>query len=155
MLHSSYDLIIPAGYKVIVTSWENDADYYRTEYLQGLSQEELNIVLELIELFRDSKNPDYIGNVSNMTYDNSPEKVTNILNNFYKKHKNSELFKYVDSEYTIENEEDYSEIVFELLYELGLSGNSEYFLTRVVDSITVYYFETNVYAPKILEKNRC
>jgi len=48
---------IPAGYRVTITSWENDADNYADTIHEGLSKERVEFILELCRLFR-SKNRD-------------------------------------------------------------------------------------------------
>lgn len=42
--------IIPAGYRLTVTSWENDADNYNTEVKEGLSLEKCRIYVDLCKL---------------------------------------------------------------------------------------------------------
>jgi hypothetical protein len=56
--------IIPAGYRLSITSWENDADAYHTEIVEGISKERVEFILELCRLFR-SKNqkPGCFGNM--------------------------------------------------------------------------------------------
>ena len=49
--------IIPAGYRVTITSWENDGDNYKDTIHEGLSKERVNYILELCNLFK-SKNRD-------------------------------------------------------------------------------------------------
>lgn len=42
---------IPAGYQVHLKSWENDADYYKTEIISGLTKEEVSFYIELAKKF--------------------------------------------------------------------------------------------------------
>jgi hypothetical protein len=46
--------IIPAGYRLTVTSWENDADNYNTVVLEGLTLEQVTFNVELCKLFENS-----------------------------------------------------------------------------------------------------
>jgi hypothetical protein len=48
--------IIPAGYRVTVTSWENDADNYKDTIHEGLSKERVEYILELCNLFKSGSN---------------------------------------------------------------------------------------------------
>lgn len=50
--------IIPAGYRVTITSWENDADNYADTIHEGLTKERVEFILELCNLFL-SKNGQY------------------------------------------------------------------------------------------------
>lgn len=49
--------IIPAGYRLSVTSWENDADNYQTTVHEGLSKERVKYILELCKLFYSKNSP--------------------------------------------------------------------------------------------------
>ena len=49
--------IIPAGYRVTITSWENDGDNYKDTIHEGLTKERVEYILELCKLFK-SKNRD-------------------------------------------------------------------------------------------------
>ena len=48
---------ISAGYRLIVTSWENDADNYKTKSMDGLSEEATYFLGALIKLFYSKNNP--------------------------------------------------------------------------------------------------
>ena len=48
--------IIPAGYRVTITSWENDADNYKDSIHEGLSKERVEYILELCKLFKSGSN---------------------------------------------------------------------------------------------------
>ena len=48
--------VIPAGYRLSITSWENDADAYGTEVLEGLTKERVEFLLELCNLFKSGSN---------------------------------------------------------------------------------------------------
>lgn len=56
--------IIPAGYRLSVTSWENDGDAYHIEIIEGLTKERVDYALELCNLFQSrSYNTDCFGNM--------------------------------------------------------------------------------------------
>lgn len=48
--------IIPAGYRVTITSWENDADNYKDTVHEGLSKERVEYILELCKMFKSGSN---------------------------------------------------------------------------------------------------
>jgi hypothetical protein len=48
--------IIPAGYRVTIASWENDADNYKDKIHEGLSKERVEYILELCNLFKSGSN---------------------------------------------------------------------------------------------------
>jgi len=43
---------IPAGYQVVITSWENDADHYKDQTFSGLSKEDAAFIIDLAKLFK-------------------------------------------------------------------------------------------------------
>ena len=43
---------IPASYQLHVHSWEDDTDHHDTEILHGLTKEDVEFYLELLENFR-------------------------------------------------------------------------------------------------------
>lgn len=48
--------IIPPGYRVSVTSWENDADNYKTNIFEGLTKERVEFLAELLPHFYSGSN---------------------------------------------------------------------------------------------------
>ena len=50
------ETIIPAGYRVSVTSWENDADNYKTNVFEGLTKERVEFLAELLPHFYSGSN---------------------------------------------------------------------------------------------------
>ena len=46
--------IIKAGYRITVTSWENDADYYNTNTVDGLDEQETKFHVDLLKLIAGS-----------------------------------------------------------------------------------------------------
>ena len=56
--------IIPAGYRLTVTTWENDADNYNTEILEGLSESDVRMYVVLCE--KMSRSDDYENRICNL-----------------------------------------------------------------------------------------
>jgi hypothetical protein len=50
--------IIKAGYRITVTSWENDADNYNTKTVEGLNEDEVNFHIDLLKLIVGSNSND-------------------------------------------------------------------------------------------------
>jgi hypothetical protein len=48
--------IIPAGYRVTITSWENDGDNYKDKIHEGLTSARVEYILELCKLFKSGSN---------------------------------------------------------------------------------------------------
>lgn len=44
----------PAGYSLTITSWENDADYYKTVVLDGLKSGDVVFYIHLLQHFKSS-----------------------------------------------------------------------------------------------------
>lgn len=52
----SKETIIPAGYRLSVTSWANDADNYKNEMVEGLTLDEVKFRVDFIKLFTSKNN---------------------------------------------------------------------------------------------------
>lgn len=119
---------IPAGYRISVTTWENDADNYRTEILEGVKKEHIPFIVAVCNLMGSNCNGNGYGNLN--SYTNNTVKINKLIE------KLDELItlhpdrpKYCDS----------GGAVYEnLLGELGFTG-SEDFDTRVFDGIKIEY----------------
>jgi len=48
--------IIPAGYRVTISSWENDADNYKDTIHEGITKERVEYILELCKMFKSGSN---------------------------------------------------------------------------------------------------
>lgn len=56
---------IKAGYRITVTSWENDADHYNTEIVDGLTEDTVRFHVDLLKLISKSNcnHKQYFGNM--------------------------------------------------------------------------------------------
>lgn len=134
---------IPAGYRLIITSWENDGDNYHTGMQHGLSRGELDFHLALCKLLTSRHNPkneDY-GNL--VDYDGSFEaavwhvmcKYESLL---------PESIKLPDEDGI--NKDQYPDW-FTYAYEIILQsyfGTSEYYFTRVFESCKIEYLPDEI-----------
>lgn len=60
--------IIPAGYRLTITSWENDGDHYQTIVVAGLTTARVRFIIELCKLFRSHHSvPGCFGNLYDPT----------------------------------------------------------------------------------------
>ena len=137
--------IIPSGYQIVVTSWENDADNYNTETISGLTLEQVMFYKDIASLMDDS---DKFGNM----YEPSDEEIANFdeaLLEVFNNHKHLGMTIFTkDYEFDINNNEDIIEVMYEIKNEMGLSQGE--FFTRVTDKITINLFDEDVYATKIM-----
>lgn len=49
-------LPIPAGYSLSITSWENDADFFKTQVFHGLNKIDVQFLVDLAKLFKSMNN---------------------------------------------------------------------------------------------------
>lgn len=69
---------IPAGYRVSVTSWENDGDNYNTEILEGLSKEAVMFIVAFCHKFWSQNDHTHPGCFGNM-YEPSDAKLDAVI----------------------------------------------------------------------------
>jgi len=128
------DVVIPVGYRMVIESWENDADAWNTKTIDGLSLAEAKLASRICQKFMDD---DDVGNL----YDPSEEEMDFMNSEVMKIIEESGVKKFKDivlhgkSKYS-EEKEDIADIVSEVLYILGLTGVSEFY-TRRCDSYNV------------------
>lgn len=128
--------IIPAGYRLTVDSWENDADNRRTVVVEGLSFEKCAFYVELCKLMQDDRyrnlyEPD----------DGEVEAAQKAFQRLVKK----QLKKHgtVDIDFDdLDDLEMLADHVGSILYDLGLAGG-DYF-TRVCDAWKVEYIDAPI-----------
>lgn len=108
------------GYALQVTSWENDGDNYNTITMDGLSKEDVPIIITFCTLFYSKSNNN--GGLGNSSY-SEQYLIDTAVGNF---------------------EKEYPELANqELQYDLGLGGN-EYYAARVFDSVKVLYIPVDI-----------
>lgn len=131
---------IPAGYRLIVTSWENDADNYNTEYVQGLSLAATKFLVDVIKLFysKNNRTKPYkcFGNMYEPS-DGQQRECFDAIQAIMDKHADALKDDTCLSDY-IES----PGAVHEYLYELGLVGGE--FWTRVLSSFEVEHYPQEV-----------
>lgn len=134
--------VVQKGYTLKVTSWENDADNYRTKFIYSESKEKIKALCGICDLAsrKITHTPGGIGNEMN------EEKVTRIAVEFFGKEENKIL---IDPNFEY-SEEDYYDRLVE--YTGELFGYSEYYICRVCEEYTVTYSAEDVYVDLIEHK---
>lgn len=151
----SSQTVIPAGYRVTVESWENDADNYKTSVMEGLTKGEVVFLVDFAKLFYSQNNwkgPKGHGNM----YDPDSKELSNFKEAYMgviNKHGVAAMGDVIRSHFWDEDAgsfyEDQHDGVMELAYDMGLSGGD--FYTRVLDSIKVEYIPTEIILQDVTE----
>ena len=134
---------IPAGYRLTITSWENDADNYHTGTRHGLSRGELDFHLALCKLLRsrhDLKDQGY-GNL--VDYDGSfVAAVWHVLCKYETLLPDSIELPDEDGVNTNERYPDWFTYAYDIIQ--GYFGSSEYYFTRVYESCQIEYLPDEI-----------
>lgn len=148
--------IIPAGYRVTIESWENDADNYKTKIVEGLQKPSVEFLIDFAKLFHSRNNWNGPKGHGNM-YDPHANELNNFREAYVeviKKHiaKDTEqtLLQYFWDEDNNKLYDDQHDGVMELAYELGLSGGD--FYTRVFESAKVEYIPNEIILQDVTEE---
>lgn len=132
---------IPKGYQITFKTWENDADNYNTKVVEGLTEEQAKMFVEIAELHY-SQHGYHSKGFGNMyePCDKEIEEYKQAIEIVALKH--FEVLKeYFGEGLTIEDVFEW--ITQNITYEIGLSGTSEFY-TRVLDSYSVVYVPEDV-----------
>ena len=129
---------IPAGYRLIVTSWENDADNYNIKVVEGLSLEATKLLVDVIQLFYSKNNPPKGKVCYGNLYWPSDDRIAACY---------AAVQEVLDRHPKVSDEAlaDYftgPEGVMEYMYELSLTGGD--FWTRVLDKFEVEFYPEDV-----------
>jgi len=140
---------IKAGYRIHVTTWENDADNYRTESMDGLTEGNVKFIVELLKLFKDKcSNKGYFGNC----YDDYPDGLEEAVNEIIAKFSDEErFFKFYDEHDDDNVVDSFYYVDDSILNNLGITGGSE-FQTRVFDRIVVEYIPKDIVIEVVTDK---
>ena len=134
-----------AGYLIRVTSWENDGDNYNTREIQVTTEQEARDIVDFCNMFGSSSNNKYdIGNLC----DGEGDTARPAFHAFYESHPNFVNLTLTDYKDEEEEADAICDAMMEVAYELGLSG-SEYFYTRVCESVQVYRIPADVLVEQV------
>lgn len=120
--------VIKAGYRLTVTSWENDADNYNTVVVDGLTKDQVELAVDFIKLVAKSScnHKGYYGNM----YDPDDGEIAQFdaaITEVLKKHN-------IEEEYPL----DYAR---ELYWDYGLASE---FYTRVAEKVVVEFVPQDI-----------
>lgn len=127
---------IPSGYQLHITSWENDADNYKTKILSGLTKEDVQFYLHFLNHFEMDK-PYENGSITEYP---DAEKIA--ITNAYEKCRPTSSHLLEDVENSIEHwktSDDSCDWVYETI---GTWGEGDFY--RVFDSCEVYLIRTPI-----------
>lgn len=126
---------IKAGYKIEVTSWENDGDNYLTKSKEGLTKEQTQFYIDICNLMS--------GDFGNMYDPNESEKVGlyTAVADILLKYKCIILELFNDIDFTDLDYVTCEEIFFDVHYELFGGGE---FYTRRLHWLTVTYIPLDI-----------
>jgi hypothetical protein len=125
--------IIQAGYRVTVTTWENDGDNYNTKTVEGLTESEAEFIVKLCKIHYSKNAYKTVKGFGNM-YDPNDTEIEKY---------HAALQKMLD-EHTGDTPEycDDPEGMQEYGYKLGLTGGE--FYTRVCENIKVEFIPEQI-----------
>lgn len=135
---------VKPGYQLHITSWENDADNYRTVILSALTYEDVKFIIRVVEHFHsqwrtNSETSFKFGNTNIVRYDSEDEcKGYLAIKEAYEYCKPSSSQLLADVEAALEDKDDY-----DFIYEwIGTWMEGEKY--RVFDSVEVYYIPEEI-----------
>jgi hypothetical protein len=124
--------IIPAGYRITCTSWENDGDNYNTKTVEGLTREHVHLYTDLLKLLsRRHKDGDH-GNLYEPGEDECQALADDVKAVLAKHEGNDAIPDDIDLSDVDSVVEYFCDVVGDF------TGSSEHYLTRVVESVQVH-----------------
>lgn len=131
---------IPKGYQLHVTTWENDADHYKTQVLSGLTKEDVHFYVNLAKRFKSKYSGDSgpcLGNSGNT--DEDLEQA--IKNSLLEAPPSDEVREHVKK---VLEGEDYADFLADKILGYTDGYDDEHNFCRVFESFKVYYFPEDV-----------
>lgn len=150
MNDASSFMTLKKGYRLIITSWENDGDCYATRVIDGLSHTQTQVYVDIAKLFTKSYHQSgeiqYYGNICYDEFYEFLEPLVEDVKSIFDKYKN------IDSDaqerLNIINQQASNKHAFDAAISSicnSIYGNySDFFKTRVVEKITVVYIPQNI-----------
>lgn len=137
---------IKPGYQLHITSWENDADNYKTEVIQGLTKEDVQFYLHFLRHFYSSycRYKDMIGpGYGNLDIDECMEAESIAITSAFEAFPPSSPQLLDDVKQSIEFWKENSRCSCDWVYKtIGTWGEGDRY--RVFDSFEVYYIPTEI-----------
>ena len=149
------EILMKKGYTLEVTSWENDADNYKTKSIYcGDNEEDAKALLKLCkELFSSHHNGNCIGigNIMEDDYERAIDRTQEYLDN------NPSIVqavnKYYNCDLDISEGDDIHDIVI-ADFNFEILGSSEYYCSRVFDKGRVLYTPEDLLVDVLDETDR-
>lgn len=136
----SKKLIIPKGYTLEVTSWENDGDHYNTIRKTVTTIEEVKSWNAMMQLCKSQNSKS--GGLGN-SYGGFDSKQEQMATDFMKEH-----YKVLMPDLDEEIEDDWVYMFTDLAGQL--LGYSEHYSCRVMESCTITYSPEDIYVEEII-----
>lgn len=131
-------LLLPKGYTLSVTSWENDGDYYHTKDYTVDSKDVAKEILDFCNLCKSgSNNTTTVG-------DGYGSRRRHLIVDFFKRH--TLLADYLGI--NLEDEDSIMDAFYDLSYDL--LGSSEVYDCRAFINAIVLYSPVDVFVEKII-----
>jgi len=146
--------MIPRGYQLQITSWENDGDYYNTQIVNGLTASQAAFYVEFAELFGDS------GIETGNCCDNEEvewaklykavleicERYPNAFASFVYDNWINDLDKACRDALADPGDEEAEDEARTIIHEIAheLLDSSEFYVFRVFESAKIFYFPEDV-----------
>lgn len=143
--------IASKGYTITVNSWENDRDYNNTKTYIVHSLSQTKVLAGICELLKSGNSKDRISNEEALSI-----RAKGLIRDFVSKNLDTicDLLtideadqKIIESEISEDIEDSYINLFADIAY--NLTGSSEFYFFRVVESYKVYYCEEDVFAKEI------
>ena len=126
---------IKAGYRISIKSWENDADNPQVIVIDGLTEDRVKYIIELIKMFKSHNNPNSgFGNLYDGYGSKRYKLARHAIMDVMKKH--DAVLTAEERDYVNGDEEDFEACEIMCDY-LGVSSDN--FTFRVFDSFTVEF----------------
>jgi len=142
---------IPSGYMITVTSWENDADNYRTEALSGIkTKEDVAFFLDFLDHFKKIK-PDYAADEAYELGNDflEDEAIYSLLEALESRHPNvsndvrQEWLEYYDPQYIeAASTEQFPQLLGHPVEDVYRYSTKHF--CRLVESVQVYYIPEKI-----------
>lgn len=128
---------IPVGYRLAITTWENDADNYRTEELFGLSEADVHFFVALAKRF-NSKNGYLNPGVGNQDLDS--EIIQEIIDEVLEEHPTTSSYVRSWNKETCAHSKIYEILSHPVEYDWGFVRVFERFEVNFIPEVISYDF---------------
>jgi len=132
---------IKPGYRVTITTWENDADNYKLVIKDGLSFDEVKFIADLCTMHEGE-----LGNMFEPS-DEERDEYLSVLRTLATKNNASSFIEDLNQ---LADDFEFEDVMRDYLMELGFAGGD--FYSRVVDSFTVHYIPTVIKLDNVTEQ---